>query len=355
MVNKDIVVVGASAGGIEALQVLVGDLPRDFKGSLFVVLHTGASSPNILAQILSRAGPLPVRTGEEGERIKPGHIYTAPADHHLLLDPAGYVRLSRGPKENRFRPAIDPLFRSAAHAFGTRVVGVILTGFLDDGTAGLWAVKERGGTAIVQHPEEAIASSMPLNALKHVEVDHIAHLREIAPLLVRLANTAAKEKEAKPMSKEMEAEVKIAREDNALESGIMQWGEPSVYACPECHGVLLQLKEGSNLRFRCHTGHAYSVETLLDEFHEQTEETLWNAIRSIEESVLLMGRMAKHLKEHQHTDAAEALLNKAREAQERAKLVRDVVMHHEKVLKHSKGEKTTGVTPVETANAGRNN
>jgi two-component system chemotaxis response regulator CheB len=203
MPNKDIIVIGASTGGIEALKFLAADLPRDFKGSVFVVVHVAATGPNFLGAILDRLGPLPAATAENGQEIQPGRIYVAPADYHLLLDKGGHIRTKRGPKENRFRPAIDALFRSAAHAFGPRVVGVVLTGFLDDGTAGLWAIKERGGTAIVQHPEEALAPTMPMNALKHVEVDHIATLSKIPHLLAKLAETPAEEKGVHLASKEI--------------------------------------------------------------------------------------------------------------------------------------------------------
>jgi two-component system chemotaxis response regulator CheB len=281
---------------------------------------------------------MPASNATDMEQIEPGHIYIAPPDFHLLVEPSGYVRVTRGPRENRFRPAIDPLFRSAAHAFGPRVVGVILTGWLDDGTAGLWAVKERGGTAVVQQPEDAFAPAMPLNAIKHVEVDHIVPLKEIAPLLVRLTEAPAVEEGVRPVSEEMETEVKIAREENALDSGIMKWGEPSVYACPECHGTLLQFKEGGNVRFRCHTGHAYSVDSLLAEYTEKTEDSLWNAIRAIEEGVLLMRELAKHFGEqHKGTDA-EALLTKADESQQRADLVRRAVMSHENLSKQKAAE-----------------
>ena len=328
---KDIVVVGTSSGGIEALKEIVAGLPADFGAALLVVLHTAPHSLGILPQILERAGPLPASNARDWEKIEPGRIYVAPPDHHLVVERGGYVRVTRGPKENRFRPAVDPLFRSAARAFGPRVVGVVLTGWLDDGTAGLWAVKERGGTAVVQNPEEAQAPSMPQSALRHVEVDHVVRLGEVAPLLVRLTATSAGEEGDYPVSEEMETEVKIAGEDSAMESGIIEWGDPSLYACPECHGVLLQLKEGSNVRFRCHTGHAYSVDTLLAEFTERTEEALWSAIRSIEEGVILLRDMASHLSEHQHDASAEALRRKAQDAMERANVVRRAVMDHEKL------------------------
>jgi two-component system chemotaxis response regulator CheB len=328
---RDIIVIGASAGGIEALKVLVKDLPADVPASIFVVVHIGAYGLGILPEILARAGSLPASNAVDREPIRRGHIYVAPPDHHLLLDPAGVVRITRGPKENLSRPALDPLFRSAAYAFGPRVTGVVLTGYLDDGTAGLWAVREFGGAAIVQDPREAFAASMPQSALRHVDVDHCLPLNGIAPMLVRLATDPAEKKGAKPVSQEIKAEVKIAAEDNALEAGIMNWGEPSVFACPECHGVLMQLKEGSNLRFRCHTGHAYSIESLLADFNEQTEDALWNAIRAMEESILLMRRMAQELAGHKHREAAGVLVRKAEDAQRRAELVRSAVMNHEKI------------------------
>lgn len=339
MHRKDIIVVGASSGGIDALKALVSGLPEDLKAAVFVVLHVAPYSLGILPEILERAGPMPASNARDLEPIEPGHIYVAPPDRHLVVEPSGHVLVTRGPRENRFRPAVDPLFRSAAYAFGPRVIGVILTGWLDDGTAGLWAVKERGGTAVVQHPDDAHAPAMPLNAIKHVEVDHIVPLKEIAPLLVRLTETpAGEEKGVRPVSEEMEIEVKIAREDNALDSGIMKWGTPSVYACPECHGVLLQLKEEGNMRFRCHTGHAYSVDSLLAEFTEKTEESLWSAIRAIEEGVLLMRELASHLGEHHSGTDADALLTKADESQQRANLVRRAVMNHDNLSREKVAE-----------------
>ena len=328
MPRRDIIVVGTSAGGIEALKALVGGLPRDLDASLFIVLHTAPYSPGILPEILGRAGPLPASHARDWEQISPGRIYVAPPDYHLLIERTGYTRVTQGPKENRFRPAVDPLFRSAAHAFGPRVVGVILTGWLDDGTAGLYAVKERGGTTVVQHPEDAEAPSMPLSALKRVEVNHCVPLSEIAPLLTRLVKAPGAEEGEHPVSERMETEVKIAREDDALESGILKWGEPSLFGCPECHGVLLQLEEGSGLRFRCHTGHAYSVQSLLAEMAEKTEESVWSAVRSIEEQALLMRRLAEHVGQHEDGAAAELLLQNAQDTLRRAELVKQATLKY---------------------------
>ncbi len=326
MPNKDIIVIGASSGGIEALQALVSALPANFDGAIFVVIHIGPYGLNTLSRMLEKAGKLPATTAKDWEEFRRGHIYVAPADHHLILESNGYTRLTRGPRENRTRPAVDPLFRSAAAAFGPRVVGVVMSGFLDDGTAGLWAIKERGGIAIVQDPQEAQAPGMPQSALANVAVDHCLPVEEIARVLVELTNTPTQQKGTNPVSKSMETEVRIALEDNTLEKGFLELGEPSVYACPECHGVLLQIKEGSNVRFRCHTGHAYSVETLLADFNVHTEGALWSALRSIEETILLLHRMTGRLREHKHESAAQALEQQAAKAQARADLVRKAVM-----------------------------
>lgn len=190
MANKDIIVIGASFGGVEALKVLVSGLPKGFQASIFLVQHRTSHVPSLLSEILMKAGPLPASSPADFEPIERGHIYVAPPDYHMMLE-LGLVRLIRGPKENRVRPAIDALFRSAANAYGPRVVGVVLTGQLYDGTAGLRAVKDRGGTAIVQDPEGAIAPSMPQNALQNVPVDYCLPLSEIAPLLAQLASTSA--------------------------------------------------------------------------------------------------------------------------------------------------------------------
>jgi two-component system chemotaxis response regulator CheB len=326
--TKDIIVIGASVGGIEALRTIAGGLPKDFPASVFVVLHLAPESPGVLADILDRAGPLPSANALDKERIQHGRIYIAPPDQHLIIEP-NRVRVTRGPKENRFRPAVDPLFRSAAQVYGPRVIGVILTGFLDDGTAGLRAVKQLGGTCVVQDPHDALAPSMPASAMRQVKVDYCLSIEKIAPLLVRLTNMPVAEEGANEVPEEMDIEVRIAKEDTALEAGVLKLGEPSNYACPECHGVLLQLKDKGYPRFRCHTGHAYSVDSLLSEITENVEDSLWNAIRAIEESALLMKHLAEHLSDGDNGETAEQFARKALEAQQRANLVRQVAMNQD--------------------------
>ena len=295
MGSRQVVVIGASAGGIEALRLVAGGLPPDFAAAICVVMHMAPESPGVLPGILSRSGPLPALSPANGERLRPGRIYVAPPDQHLLVEP-GLVRLSKGPRENRFRPAVDPLFRSAAQVYGPAAIGVVLTGSLDDGTAGLWTIKQMGGTAVVQDPAEALFPAMPRSALEHVQVDHVVPLEQIAPLLVRLTTNGGGAPGPVEPPPAVAIEVKIAMDQNPVDAGIESLGRPSNYACPDCHGVLLQVNEGSRTRFRCHTGHAYSVQSLLAAVNDGIEDALWNAIRALEEGWLLMQRMAEHLK-----------------------------------------------------------
>jgi two-component system chemotaxis response regulator CheB len=324
MAKKDIVVVGASAGGMEALQKLVSRLPRDFPASLFIVWHLAPGTKSILPEILSKAGALKAVHPEDGDRIEAGRIYVAPNDHHMLLE-KGTIRVARGPKENRFRPAIDPLFRSAAYLYGPRAIGVVLTGALDDGTAGLWTIKLRGGTAIVQEPSEALIRSMPLSALDNVEVDYklsAAEIGELLALLVREDAPAAPRIAAEEDEK-TERELHIAKERDALEEGVFGFGELSPFTCPECHGVLSMLREGKVVRFRCHTGHAFSADTLLAANGEDLEARLWDAVRASDESVFLLNRLGEEFAKSGNTAAAERCFDEAREAHECLRTVRE--------------------------------
>jgi two-component system, chemotaxis family, protein-glutamate methylesterase/glutaminase len=320
------VVVGASAGGIEALSRLASGIPEDFPAPICVVLHTSAESPGVLHGILGRAGPLPARAVRSGERPQPGHIYVAPPDSHLVLEP-NRLRLTKGPRENRFRPAIDPLFRSAAQVYGPAAVGVLLTGNLDDGTAGLWAIKQLGGVAIVQDPADAPYPSMPQSAIRHVDVDHVVPLAQIPPLLERVVATPLHEGGA-AVPDRINIEVNIAKAEDPVNAGIEQLGGPSPYACPDCHGVLLRLDGGGNVRFRCHTGHAYSAESLLAAINERVEDALWNAVRAIDEGA----RFIRHVSEHlQPIDSgrAERFASEALEARRQSEAVRQIVTARE--------------------------
>jgi two-component system chemotaxis response regulator CheB len=324
MPRVDIIVIGASAGGIEPIRTILGGLPGDFPASLFIVVHTSPSSPGVLDMIFSTAGPLPAITAKDGERILPGRVYVAPPDHHLMIEP-GRMRLTRGPKENRFRPAVDPLFRSAAQTYGPRVAGIILSGGLDDGTSGLRTIQQLGGTTIVQDPLEAWAPSMPQSAMQSVRVDHVVPADEIAPLLVRLVGMPVDLQEGdRDVPEDVRIEVDIASADRAMEAGVLKLGPPSNYACPECHGVLLQVKERPPLRFRCHTGHAYTLESLMSEMDDMIEESLWNAVRALEERAMLL-RQAETQVPPEHAGHSN-FLRRAEETQRRADGVRQMVL-----------------------------
>jgi two-component system chemotaxis response regulator CheB len=336
MRSKHIVVIGASAGGLEALRALVGALDPDFAAPICVVLHTSPQSPGLLDGILTRSGKLEATNAINGERLRPGHIYVAPPDFHLVIEP-GIVRVTKGPRENRFRPAIDPLFRSAGQVYGPAAIGVILTGSLDDGTDGLSAIKRLGGCAIVQDPMEALFPSMPQHAIDHVEVDYILPLAQIAPMLVRLTTAALEPAAHAVVPEQIQVEVKIAMEHNPLDAGLERIGKPSDYACPECHGVLLELKDGARTKFRCHTGHAYSIASLLAAIAEGIEDSLWTAVRALEEGQLLMMRMAEHLQSSHNDGQAEQLIDRANEARNQSEAIRKLVMQREPVSEVNKG------------------
>ncbi len=256
MDKRNIVVIGASAGGFDAIQKIVAGLPPTLDASIFIVWHMSPDIRGILPEVLNRLQTLPAEHAVDMEPLKTGRIYVAPPDHHLLLE-KDRVRVTKGPKENRFRPAVDPLFRSAALTFGSRVIGVILSGALDDGTAGLWTIKQHGGMAIVQDPHDAEVPSMPQSALRTVEADHCVPVSQIPELLIKhVAETADKNRKIEN-DKKREAEIRIAMEENPLQYNFLEFGELTPYTCPECHGVLTSIKEGNNIRFRCHTGHAF--------------------------------------------------------------------------------------------------
>jgi two-component system, chemotaxis family, protein-glutamate methylesterase/glutaminase len=323
MPDRDIVVVGASAGGVEALTNLVGSLPADLRASVFVVLHVPATGSSALPGILARHGPLPASHAKDGEPIERGRIYVAPPDHHLLLR-AGHVHLAGGPRENGHRPAVDPLFRSAAREHATRVVGVVLSGALDDGTAGLLAIKSRGGVALVQQPEEALYPGMPHNAIEHVHVDHVLPAAAIAEALTRLAAEPAA-RPSTPAPNDMKVEVEVeAFSMQAMEGS--NPGRPSAFSCPDCNGVLWEIQDGGLVRFRCRVGHAWSPESLLTQQSEALEAALWVALRSLEERAALAERLAEPARRRGHTITRTRFEEQAQEAQQAARLVRRLLL-----------------------------
>lgn len=322
-----VVAIGASAGGIEALSELLRALPSSLSAAFLVVVHIPAHSPSYLDEVLARCTAMPVRPASNGEPLKNRCVYVASADLHLMVD-GGKAKLTRGPKECRVRPAIDVLFRSAAVNYGPRAAGVVLSGMLDDGTAGLWAIKEAGGLALVQDPAQAIHDSMPRSAIEHVAVDFVGPVEALAQQIVGFTKRgpAPGQQGGSPRH---ELENRIAGEENALQLGVMKMGEVSKYTCPDCHGVLMQVDEGRIVRFRCHTGHAFSIKTLLEEVSEAIDHGLWDTIRAVEERVLLLRQMGELARQRGAAEEATTCETQARNAEERIKTIRELVLDPE--------------------------
>ena len=313
MFRHDIIVIGASAGGVEALTTLTRSLPADLPASIFVVLHVPADSISALQGILARHCLLPVHSATDGLTIEPGHVYVAPPNHHLLVK-HGYMRITRGPRENGHRPAIDPLFRSAARAYDSRTIGVILSGMLDDGAEGLLVLKQMGGLTIVQDPEDALFSGMPLSALEYVVPDHILPLARIAEMLVAMVDIETTETTV-AITREEQEELEVAEQDLEGEVTEKRPGTSSGLTCPECHGALWEVHEGGMLRYRCRTGHAFSPDTLLSEQTEFLEAALWTALRALEEKASLAQRLADNARSQNRPYSAIHFSDQAKDTQ----------------------------------------
>jgi len=276
--GHDIVVIGASAGGVEALSQVVAGLPADLAAAVFIVLHIHPSSASTLPEVLSRRGPLHAAHAIHGEAIVPGRIYLAPPDNHVTLRP-GFVQVVRGPKENGHRPSVDALFRTASTAYGPRVIGVVLSGYLDCGTAGLLSIKARGGIAVVQDPRDAAAPAMPASALRHVQVDATAGVTDIAALVTKFVKQPATQWPSHLPGTLAEIEGD-------------ELGVAADIVCPICQGKLTEAVTNGFQVFRCHVGHSFSLESVAAEQAEEVERALWSAARALEESASLAGRLA---------------------------------------------------------------
>lgn len=306
--NADMIVIGASAGGVEALEVMVAGLPPDIPAALFVTLHVPAGSTSHLPDILSRKGPLPALHPRDGDPIKHGSIYVAPPDQHLLVH-HDRIQLSAGPKENRVRPAINPLFRSAAVTYGPRVIGVVLTGALDDGSAGLWEIKQHGGTAIVQDPAEAKFPDMPRNAMETVPVDHVVPLRGVSPLLTTLVSQPVHwhdHEQDTPMKT-------LCRTD---------------LTCPDCRGPISESRQGSLTEFACRIGHRYSPVTFLAAHAETRERALWGAVVALEEGAAMARELAQHSTWEAHQLLEQEATNTANAAGRIRELLDSLIQQH---------------------------
>jgi two-component system chemotaxis response regulator CheB len=317
--TRDIVVVGASAGGVEALRELIGLLPGDLPAAVLVVLHIGRTR-SLLPRILQRASRLPVAHARHGEPLRPGRVYVAPPDQHLTLVNGG-IALSHGPTVNGLRPAVDPLFQSAAKAHGSRVLAVVLTGGGDDGTAGLIEVKRVGGLTVAQDPDEAVHPAMPQSAIEFVQVDHILKLTEIAALIDRQASAG---RWADVVDAAQSGEVLVADDEKR--------GRVSALTCPECHGALWELDEDGLLRFRCRIGHIYSPDSLLEMQADTVDRALWAALRSLEERAALCRKLAMQAAGRGHEASGEQFRRRALEVDGHADVLRDVISRRQPSL-----------------------
>jgi two-component system chemotaxis response regulator CheB len=321
---RDVIVIGASAGGLEPLQLVLAALPSDLKAVVFVVLHVGAAS--YLPEILARKSALPVRQAISGEPIEFGRVYVAAPELHLLVHD-NHLLLRRGPRENLARPAIDSLFRSAAATFGARVIGVVLSGVLNDGAAGMRAVKQCGGTAVVQHPADALYPEMPLSALSYCEVDHVVPAADLGALLARLGREPAGTTPAIPFSIRLETAI-AAQELRGMDVND-KLGTPSRFTCPECHGALWEIDDGALLRYRCHVGHAFTAESMAAAQAAQTEELLWSLMRSHQERAALTRRMSERERAQNKPDLARQLHERAAGYDEDAKLIENLLQTYD--------------------------
>lgn len=332
MATRDTIVIGASAGGVQALSALVADLPPGFPAAVFIVLHLSANVPSLLPEILARECKLEVAHAINGEPIRRRRVYIAPPDQHLIIEDER-VRLVHGPKENLHRPSIDALFRSAARWAGSRVIGVVLTGARDDGKVGMRAVQQRGGITIVQDPLEAPFPSMPMIVMRDIQVDYSLPLREIAPLLNTLSREMADEEERYPVPDNLEIESRIAEqqmESGELIASVERLGKISKLTCPDCHGALWEINDEDILRYRCHVGHAFTSEALNEGQSEMLEVALWSAVRALEEQMMLAQRIVERARKAKHERAAIMFERRAREAEQHSGVLRQLLLSSEK-------------------------
>ena len=324
--GHDLVVIGASAGGIDAIRSLLATLPADLPAAILIVLHVSERSPEMLADMFSQAGALPAQYAEDGGPIALGEVRIAPGGSHLVVE-QGVMRLVRGPKENHSRPAIDPLFRSAAWAYGPRVIGMLLSGMLNDGSAGLWAIKTCGGLTVVQDPDDARYGDMPRNAMEHLPVDHCAPIAEMGALLARLVREPALPAATFAVPEQIKIETRMAEmKDNDI-ALMHKIGKPSPFTCPSCSGALWEINDAHVLRFRCHTGHAYTAESLADDQTDSTENALYAAVRALEEK----GRLAQAIADRSRDKRpalADSFALTALESERNANQIRGLLQRH---------------------------
>lgn len=328
MNGHDIVVIGTSAGGLKALSAVLSELPAGIDVAIFVVQHLSPDQKSYLPELLQDITDLPVSSPRDDEPFVRGHVYVAAPDHHLLLG-ASNVRVLRGPQENRFRPSIDALFRSAARSHGSRVIGMVLTGYLADGTVGLQTIKKRGGITVVQDPDEAEYPSMPRIALRYVNIDYTVPIVKAGALLVDLVGQPAADERDFPTTPVIEIESNIAEQVmNTKEflDNVESIGKRTTYTCPDCNGAIWQIGDEEPLKLRCHVGHSFTGEVFSAEQSQNVESALWSAIRIMEEKVTFSRQLAERKRKQNMNDSADAYEAEADALDREVAIVRDLIV-----------------------------
>jgi two-component system chemotaxis response regulator CheB len=321
--KRDLVVIGASAGGVEALKAAVASVPRDLDAAILVVLHVPAHADSVQPRILTRFGTLPARHAADREELRPGQILIAPPDRHLVLA-RDHLETTRGPRENGHRPSVDVLFRSAARWSGPRVISVVLSGVLDDGTSGALAVRQRGGVSIAQDPADALYPGMPESAITHGAVDHVVPAARLGPLLRRLTEEEVGDADP-PVPEQLNIETALARLEARAMHDLDRPGSPSGFSCPDCGGTLFKIEEHEIVRFRCRVGHAWSPESLLGQQSDQLDSALWMALRSLEEKAALAAELCERAAERNSLILARRYQEKSEEATRAANTIRELL------------------------------
>ena len=319
MANRDILAVGTSAGGVEALLFLAARLQPDLPASVLVTIHLPSHARSALDELLTRSGPLPATFAKDGDALRKSHIYIAPPNRHLLVD-GDHLSLGEGPRENNTRPAIDPMLRSAAVCCGSRAIGVVLTGTLGDGASGLWTIHQAGGITVVQDPKDAAFAEMPQTALNRARPDHIVRLKDVPGLLNSLAHEPAGA--TKALSRSIKYEVEIARTGRSDMNQMDEFGRRSVLACPDCGGVMWEMDDGDLSRFRCHVGHTYTAELMSLALDESLGRALASALRALEERAALASKLYDQARSGGHDLLAETWARKVKEFERETEIIR---------------------------------